>query len=71
MTKSLRLPACFDDPASTKMIENICHKHDIDVQLLRDLLNVTSQYSGQLRAHNITNEISVPIEDFLKRTESQ
>jgi hypothetical protein len=65
----MRLPACFEDPASAELIRQICDKFQIDDQLLKDVLQVTLNYSGYSRAHGLTSEIAAPIEDFLRRSQ--
>jgi hypothetical protein len=69
MTKPLRLPACFEDPSAMETIRQICSKYQVDDQLLKDVLQVALQYSGYGRAHGLTSELAVPIEDFLRRNQ--
>ena len=63
----MRTPACFEDSDTRPIIDELCKKHKIDMQLLVELCEVIQKFSGSGRKEGVTNEISTCIDAYLHR----
>jgi hypothetical protein len=70
MTNAPRLPACFQDAETRKLIDEICQTHRIDIKLLEEILLISLQYSGSGRARGVSADLAIPIETFITRSEA-
>lgn len=65
----MRLPACFEDSESKKLIRALCKEHKIDEDLLTDLVEIVQQYSGSGRRDGVTSDITSALDRFLNERE--
>ncbi len=63
----MKPPPCFEDPEAKKMVKRICEQHQIDIELLKDLCELVSLYSGSGRRFGIPDEIATIISRFISR----
>ena len=63
----MRTPACFEDKDTRPIIDDLCKKHKIDMQLLVELCEAIQKFSGSGRKEGVTNEIATCIDTFLQR----
>lgn len=61
----MRAPPCFDDPETKRLIRKICEEHDIDVDLLKDLCEITLKHSGTGKAFGLPEQIDLSLERFI------
>jgi hypothetical protein len=65
----MKVPPCFEDPETKKIIRQICNEHGIDMELLKDLCELMNEYSGSGRRFGLPDEIDSIINRFFVRTE--
>jgi len=65
----MKVPPCFEDPETKKIIRQICNEHGIDIELLKDLCELMNEYSGSGRRFGLPDEIDSIINRFFVRTE--
>lgn len=61
----MKAPPCFDDPETKRLIRKTCEEHDIDVDLLKDLCEITLKYSGSGKAFGLPEQIDLSLERFI------
>jgi hypothetical protein len=67
----VRTPACFEDRDTRPIIEGLCRKNNVDLQLLIDLCEVTQKFSGSGRKEGVTNDVAGCIDSFLHREQGR
>jgi hypothetical protein len=67
----MKTPVCFEDHDAKPIIEDLCKKHKIDMQLLIDLCDVVQKHSGSGRKEGVTNELASCIDSYLQRGSSR
>lgn len=65
----MRKPPCFDDADTRQIVDALCRKNKIDIELLADLCELVQDYSGSGRKDGVTTDIDNCIEGFLERSE--
>lgn len=65
----MKVPPCFEDPETKKIIRQICNEHGVDMELLKDLCELMNEYSGSGRRFGLPDEIDSIINRFFVRTE--
>lgn len=63
----MKAPPCFDDPETKKLVKQVCKQHQIDPELLKDLCELVTQYSGSGRRFGLDDEIAGIITRFIAR----
>lgn len=63
----MKAPPCFDDPETKKLVKQVCRQHQIDPELLKDLCELVTQYSGSGRRFGLDDEIAGIITRFIAR----
>lgn len=63
----MKVPPCFDDPETKRLIGRICEQHQIDGELLKDLCELVNHYSGSGRRFGLDDEIGAIITRFTTR----
>jgi hypothetical protein len=66
----MRTPACFEDRDTRAIIDELCRKHNIDIQLIIELCEVVEKFSGSGRKDGLASDISTSIDAFLTRTQT-
>jgi hypothetical protein len=64
----MRTPACFEDRDTRAIIDDLCRRHNVDIQLIVDLCEVVEKFSGSGRKEGLASDISTSIDAFLTRT---
>ncbi len=64
----MRTPACFEDRDTRAIIDELCRKNNIDIQLIIDLCDVVEKFSGSGRKDGLASDVSTTIDSFLART---
>jgi hypothetical protein len=64
----MRTPACFEDRDTRAIIDELCRKNNIDIQLIIDLCEVVEKFSGSGRKDGLASDVSTTIDAFLART---
>jgi hypothetical protein len=64
----MKAPPCFEDSETKRIIREICDQHAIDSELLKDLCELVSEYSGSGRRFGLDAEIAGIIDRFLTRS---
>lgn len=64
----MKVPPCFDDPETRKIIRQICDEHSLDVDLLKDMCEIVGKYSGSGRRFGLDEEIAGAVDRFLSRS---
>lgn len=64
----MRTPACFEDRDTRAIIDELCRRHNVDIQLITDLCDVVEKFSGSGRKDGLASDISTSIDSFLTRT---
>ena len=70
MTETRRLPACFQDSETQTIVRDICLKHEIDLQLLEDLVQVAFVFTAS-RRDGLQSEVAQKLDGFLSRKEDR
>jgi len=65
----MKAPPCFEDPETRKIIRKICEEHSIDSDLLKDLCELMSEFSGSGRRVGLPEGIDSIINQFIMRSE--
>ena len=60
-------PNCFRDPEAVTILREVCQKHHVDEELLRELCGLTDEFAGSGRRHGITENVQGMIDEFLHR----
>jgi hypothetical protein len=63
----MKAPPCFDDPETKKLFKQVCKQHQVDPELLKDLCELVTQYSGSGRRFGLDDEIAGIITRFIAR----
>ena len=63
------LPPCLTQQKSRELIEEVCIKHGLDVELVIDALEVNRSHTGSGRRAGINADFSEVINAFLERTD--
>jgi hypothetical protein len=63
----MKAPPCFDDAETKKLVKQVCTQHQIDPELLKDLCELVTQYSGSGRRFGLDDEIAGIITRFIAR----
>ena len=63
----MRTPACFEDRETRAIIDDLCRRHNVDLQLIIELCEVVEKYSGSGRKEGLISDISATIDVFLTR----
>lgn len=63
----MKAPPCFDDPETKKLVKQVCKQHQVDPELLKDLCELITQYSGSGRRFGLDDEIAGIITRFIAR----
>jgi hypothetical protein len=63
----MKAPPCFDDPETKKLVKQVCKQHQVDAELLKDLCELVTQYSGSGRRFGLDDEIAGIITRFIAR----
>jgi hypothetical protein len=63
----MKAPPCFDDPETKKLVKQVCKQHQVDPELLKDLCELVTQYSGSGRRFGLDDEIAGIITRFIAR----
>lgn len=66
----MRTPACFEDRDTRRIIEEVCRRNRIDLQLLIELCEVVQKFSGSGRKEGINNDIATSLDAYLEREAS-
>jgi hypothetical protein len=66
----MRRPACFEDRDTRAIIEDLCRRHNVDLQLIEELCDVVEKFSGSGRKEGLVSDISTSIDAFLTREQS-
>ncbi len=66
----MRTPACFEDRETRSLIEELCKKNHIDMQLLVELCEIVQKQYGLGRREGLASDISTCIDAYLTRTQS-
>lgn len=66
----MRTPACFEDQDTRAIIDELCRRHNVDIQLIIDLCEVVEKFSGSGRREGLASDISTSIDSFLARSTS-
>lgn len=66
----MKVPPCFEDVETKRIIRKICDEHSIDDVLLKDLCELISEHSGSGRRFGIDAEIAGCIDRFSERAAS-
>jgi hypothetical protein len=64
----MRSPACFEDRDTRAIIDELCSRHNVDIQLIIELCEVVEKFSGSGRKEGLASDISTSIDAFLSRT---
>jgi hypothetical protein len=64
----MRTPACFEDRDTHAIIDELCRKHNVDIQLIIELCEVVEKFSGSGRKDGLASGISTSIDAFLTRS---
>jgi hypothetical protein len=64
----MRTPACFEDRDTRAIIDELCQRHNVDIQLIIDLCDVVEKFSGSGRKEGLASDVSTCIDTFLART---
>jgi hypothetical protein len=64
----MRTPACFEDRDTRAIIDELCHRHNVDIQLIIELCDVVEKFSGSGRKEGLASDISTCIDAFLARS---
>jgi hypothetical protein len=64
----MRTPACFEDKDTRKIIEELCRRHNVDLQLIEELCDAVQKQSG-LRKEGMASDISTCIDGYLSRSQ--
>lgn len=62
----MKAPPCFSDPETASLIKEVCEKHRVDKQLLRDLCNIAVKNSGKGNATGVGADISDALTHFIE-----
>lgn len=65
----MRTPACFEDRETRAVINDLCRRHNVDLQLIVELCEVVERFSGSGRKEWLASDISTSIDAFLTRTQ--
>jgi hypothetical protein len=63
----MRTPACFEDRDTRAIIDELCRKNNIDIQLIIELCEVVEKFSGSGRKDGLASDVSTTIDAFLAR----
>jgi hypothetical protein len=63
----MRTPACFEDPETRHIIDELCQKSNIDLSLVLELCELVQKFSGVGRKEGLATEISTCIDSYLSR----
>ena len=63
----MRTPACFEDRETRDIIDDLCRRHNVDLQLIVELCDVVEKLSGSGRKEGLNSDISTSIDAFLAR----
>ncbi len=61
----MRNPACFEDPDTLSIIEELCARNSVDLQLVVDLCEAVQKFAGLGRREGLASDISTCIDSFL------
>ena len=64
----MRTPACFEDRDTRAIIDELCRRHNVDLQLIIELCEVVEKFSGSGRKEGLASDISTSIDAFLTRS---
>ena len=64
----MKAPPCFEDSETKRIIREISEQHSIDSELLKDLCELVSEFSGVGRKFGVDAEIAGIIDRFLTRS---
>ena len=64
----MRTPACFEDRDTRVIIEDLCRRNNIDMQLIIELCEVVEKFSGFGRKEGLASDISSCIDAYLTRS---
>ena len=64
----MKVPPCFEDPETKRIIREICDQYSVDAELLKDLCDLVAVYSGSGRRFGVDAEIAGIIDRFLTRS---
>ncbi len=56
----------LDDPQAKKILQELCKRHKLTMQLLVSMLQIQRENLGRGRQHGITGDFSAEIQDFLE-----
>ena len=66
----MRTPACFEDSDTRAIIDELCKRNKVDIQLIIELCDVVEKFSGSGRKEGLASDISTSIDAFLARTQT-
>ena len=66
----MRTPACFEDRETRAVINDLCKKNNIDLNLVLDLCEAVQKFSGGGRKEGLASEISTCIDSYLSRSKA-
>ena len=66
----MRTPACFEDRDTRAIIDELCRRHNVDIQLIIDLCEAVEKLSGSGRKEGLASDISASIDLFLSRSQT-
>ena len=64
----MKPPPCFEDTETKRIIREICDRHQIDMELLKDLCELVNERSGSGRRFGLDDEMAGILSRFLTRT---
>ena len=64
----MRTPAYFEDRDTRAIIDELCRKNNIDIELIIDLCEVVEKFPASARKDGLASDISTTIDAFLART---
>lgn len=66
----MRTPACFEDRETRSIVEELCRKNNVDMQLIVELCEIVQKTSGHGRREGLASDISTCIDSFMARTQA-
>ena len=64
----MKVPPCFDDTETRRMIRKLCEQHRIDDDLLKDLCEIVIEHSGSGKRFGVDEQIASVLSRFIERS---
>jgi len=62
----MKVPPCFRDSTSKRIIKSICAEHGVSVELLKDLCELMNEHSGSGRRFGLPEDIDAALDRFIQ-----